>query len=394
MRICHVTSHLPPDQAANALLPMHLGEWARAAGDTCVFVAQPPRAIGLATATALAGIQRTLPGDVVWFEPRRPSWRVPVVSHAASLADAIRLWRVAGAALRAADVVHVHSNGLLPEAASLLASWLRVPVVLTLYGTEIWHYRRRKVGVDLFARAYRSAAQVTFYSQGLLDRALEHGLTRAGLSVVYPPVAGYFTPAGDATRQQARETLGLRERHVLVNVTRLHPLAGQRYLIEAMPAVLGLHPDTRLVFCGTGPLRSELEDLVGALGIADHVTFAGLLDNRMVASYYAAADLFVLPSLLEACPTVAIEALASGTPVVSTDNPGGVELQRLFGGDVRIVPRENPGALSAAISLFLNNPQRARPGTGETIAREFAPAIVARRFADVYRLAAPGASLD
>jgi hypothetical protein len=85
-----------------------------------------------------------------------------MVSHAASLADVIRLWRVASAALRAADVVHVHSNGLLPEAASLLASWLRVPVVLTLYGTEIWHYRRRKVGVNLFTRAYRSAAQVTF----------------------------------------------------------------------------------------------------------------------------------------------------------------------------------------------------------------------------------------
>jgi hypothetical protein len=65
MRICHVTSHLPPDQAANALLPMHLGEWARAAGDTYVFVAQPPRAIGTATASAHARIGRTLPGDVV-----------------------------------------------------------------------------------------------------------------------------------------------------------------------------------------------------------------------------------------------------------------------------------------------------------------------------------------
>ncbi|MEK6629688.1 MAG: glycosyltransferase family 4 protein, partial [Acidobacteriota bacterium] len=118
-------------------------------------------------------------------------------------------------------------------------------------------------------------------------------------------------------------------------------------------------------------------------------TFAGLVDNRTVASYYAAADLFVLPSLLEACPTVAVEALASGTPVVSTDNPGGVELHHLFGDDVRIVPRENSGALSAAISSFLNDPQRTRPGTGETIAREFAPAVVARRFAAVYRLAAP-----
>jgi hypothetical protein len=44
VRICHVTPHLPPDQAANALLPYHLGCWARDAGDEVSFIAHPPRA--------------------------------------------------------------------------------------------------------------------------------------------------------------------------------------------------------------------------------------------------------------------------------------------------------------------------------------------------------------
>ena len=73
-----------------------------------------------------------------------------------------------------------------------------------------------------------------------------------------------------------------------------------------------------------------------------HVTFAGLVDNALVARYCAAADLFVLPSLLEALPTVAVEALACGTPVVSSDNPGGVELHGVFGDDVAVVPKEQP----------------------------------------------------
>ena len=63
--------------------------------------------------------------------------------------------------------------------------------MLTLYGTEIWHYRRRWP-VDPFTRAYRGADAVAFYSQGLHDRALELGLTRGNLSVVYPPVAASF----------------------------------------------------------------------------------------------------------------------------------------------------------------------------------------------------------
>ena len=142
-------------------------------------------------------------------------------------------------------------------------------------------------------------------------------------------------------RAALRQRLGLTRRHVLVNVKRLHPLAGQRHLLDAMPAVLRAHPDTELVICGTGALRPELEAQAAALGITPHVRFAGLVDNEIVADYNRAADVFVLPSLLEALPTVAVEALACGTPVVSADHPGGVELHRLFGDDVAVVPRED-----------------------------------------------------
>ena len=138
--------------------------------------------------------------------------------------------------------MHVHSNGLLPEVAGLLASRAGTPVVLTLYGTEIWHYRARRGGLDLFTRMYRAARHVTFYSGALRDRAVELGLTRGGMSVIYPPVAGYFARAGEGERRAARVELGLRGSNVLVNVKRLHPLAGQRRLLDAMPSVLRAHP--------------------------------------------------------------------------------------------------------------------------------------------------------
>jgi phosphatidyl-myo-inositol dimannoside synthase len=372
MRIVHVTPHLPPDQAANALLPFQLGEWARRRGDSVQFLAHPPQ-FGAPTARE----------NVTWI-PRRRRTRIRRLLRFDSIAAARRIRHAAEPLIAAADIVHVHSNGLLAEIGAAVAHDVRKPIVLTLYGTEIWHYRRKRFGPDLFTRAYRNAAAVTFYSERLLERARELGLSRPGCRAIYPPVAEAFTYHDAAAKLQVRRALGISATHLLVNVKRLHPLAGQRYLIEAMPLVLREHPDTVLVICGTGALHAELEAHARTTGVAEHVRFAGLLENAAIARYCAAADLFVLPSLLEALPTVAVEALASGTPVVSSDNPGGVELHGVFGDDVAVVPREQPGPLGDAINTALHEGRRTRPATATTIERRFRADAVAAQYWALY----------
>jgi glycosyltransferase involved in cell wall biosynthesis len=192
-------------------------------------------------------------------------------------------------------------------------------------------------------------------------------------------------------QREARRGLGITARHLLVNVKRLHPLAGQRYLIEAMKPIVARYPGTHLVICGTGALLPELQAVARSAGVERDVTFAGLVDNALVARYCAAADLFVLPSVLEALPTVAVEALASGTPVVSSDNPGGVELNGVFGDDVRVVPKENAAALAGAIGDFLSAPRRTRPAAQASIETRFRAAAAARQYWDVYADAMPAA---
>jgi glycosyltransferase involved in cell wall biosynthesis len=317
--------------------------------------------------------------------PRQPAGALRRALRVGSIVNAWRIRRDAAPLVDAADVVHVHSNGLLAETGALLANARRKPVVLTLYGTEIWHYRRRRFGPDLFTRAYRAAGAVAFYSERLLERARDLGLGRANSYVVYPPVARTFTFHDERARQQARESLGVGEPHLVVNVKRLHPLAGQRYLIEALG--LARTADVRLVVCGAGPLLPELQAVARSAGVERQVTFAGLVDNATVARYCAAADLFVLPSVLEALPTVAVEALASGTPVLSSDNPGGLELHSRFGADVAIVPRENARALADAMIDFLRRPRRTAAQTAELIERDFRPEAVAAKYWDLYRRA-------
>lgn len=373
MRILHVTPHLPPDQAANALLPWQLGTWAREQGDEVDYVAHAARAGGRAP----------LPGPVEWIARRRGG-PIDRLLRIGSIRSAWLIRRVLMPRIARADVVHVHSNGLLAELAILLARSLRKPTVLTLYGTEIWHYEPKRHWPDLFTRAYRAATYVTFYSDRLMTRAHDLGLGRRDASVVYPPVGPTFAWHDEEAQAAAREALGIASRHLLLNVKRLHPLAGQRFLIEALSEVVRVHPDTRLVMCGTGPLGDELKSAARSFGVERHVMFAGLVDNATVARYCAAADLFVLPSLLEALPTVAVEALACGTPVVSSDNPGGLELNDLFGPDVAIVPKEQPLALAGAIVHFLRNRRRTLPATREVLEREFRPAAVAQRYRAIY----------
>ena len=373
MRILHVTPHLPPDQAANALLPWQLGNWARDAGDTVEYLAHPSHAGGRAE----------LAGAATWV-PRRRGGFFDRTLRFGSVMSAWRIQRALAPLVARADLVHAHSNGLLSELAVLAAIEAKKPAILTLYGTEIWHYQRKRGRPDLFTRAYHEASYVTFYSDRLMSRAFELGLRRRNAQVIYPPVGEGFAWHGDEQQTEERAALGIGNRHLLLNVKRLHPLAGQRILIEAMMDVVHAHPDTRLVICGTGPLRDDLQAAARSAGVERHVDFTGLVDNVAVARYCAAADLFVLPSLLEALPTVAVEALACGTPVLSSDNPGGLELNGLFGPDVTIVPGEQPIALAKAITHFLQHKRRTLAGTRDVIEREFRPRAVAAQYWKIY----------
>jgi glycosyltransferase involved in cell wall biosynthesis len=176
-------------------------------------------------------------------------------------------------------------------------------------------------------------------------------------------------------------------------VKRLHPLAGQTFLVEAMPEILLRHPKAKLYIAGEGEARKELESRIASLDLKGAVTLLGLVDNRDLPRYYHAADLFVLPSRLEAFPTVAAEALASGLRVVSADHPGGIELQGLFPDDVDLVPRERSEPLAEAILKALSRETSSSAKTRDRIERELRPQAAVLAYLEIYRRAIRGESV-
>ena len=111
---------------------------------------------------------------------------------------------------------------------------------------------------------------------------------------------------------------------------------------------------------GEGDLRPALEAKARDLGLAAKVRFLGMLDNDTLWRFYAAADLFVLPSRLESWGTVMLEALACGTRVVATDTVGGVEVHAHFPDDVMLAPKENAAGLATVIAHALARDGQAR----------------------------------
>jgi glycosyltransferase involved in cell wall biosynthesis len=144
----------------------------------------------------------------------------------------------------------------------------------------------------------------------------------------------------------------------LLCVAALSRRKGHRVLLEALCEAAGV----RLTLAGDGPERTALEALARELGVADRVRFLGAVPHDEVPALYAGADAFCLPSFAEGLPTVLIEAMACGLPVVATNVMGTAELVE-DGVSGYVVPPARPDRIAAALRALAEDPElRARTG--------------------------------
>ncbi len=148
-----------------------------------------------------------------------------------------------------------------------------------------------------------------------------------------------------------------KEKPIVIGVGRLTKEKDFETLIKAF-ALVKKEIDARLVILGEGEERAKLEKLVKKLGLQNSVWMPGFVNNPY--KYIAKADVFVLSSLYEGLPNVLIEAIAVGTPVISTDCLSGPREILLDGKGGDLVNVGDYYSLAKSIIKYLKNPQYAK----------------------------------
>jgi glycosyltransferase involved in cell wall biosynthesis len=156
----------------------------------------------------------------------------------------------------------------------------------------------------------------------------------------------------DVNREALRQEFNLpANARVVVTVSVLRPGKGIDVLLRAAVLV----PDAYFLIVGDGPLRAKWEALARAVGVAERVRWAGY--RRDVDVILPCCDLFVLPSLEDAFPTVLLEAMASGLPVIASAVGGIPEIVTPDVTGLLVAPGD-PQSLAASIADLLNDATR------------------------------------
>jgi glycosyltransferase involved in cell wall biosynthesis len=256
-------------------------------------------------------------------------------------------------------LLNVHMHGYGATTFGRLCAWrLRIPSILHEHanlGDTPWF---QKAADRLLAPQTDLAIAVSTSTAEFTIRARLMPEERTKVVYLGAPLEEFARPRGAAEVAAARRALGIEAGTVAVGtVTRLMPSKGNRYLVEAAPAVLARHPNARIFIVGEGELQTGLESEARALGLGDRLVFTGF--KRDVAGVLSALDIVAFPSLWEGTPLTVFETLAMGKPIVATDADG---LRDVLtdGGDALVVPKANAPALADAICSLIADPDRAR----------------------------------
>jgi phosphatidylinositol alpha-1,6-mannosyltransferase len=197
-----------------------------------------------------------------------------------------------------------------------------------------------------------------------------------------------FNPSRHAEGLEVRTALGLRDRPVVVCVSRLMPRKGQDTLIKAWPQIKQLTPDAALLLVGGGPHRKKLDELVRALDLESDVVMTGTVPWEQLPAHYAAGDVFAMPCRtrnkgldVEGLGIVYLEASATGLPVIAGDS-GGAPDAVISGVTGEVVPGRSPASLVDAVTKLLADPERARQmgaAGREWVEREWRWDVIASR---------------
>lgn len=293
------------------------------------------------------------------------------------------------------DVVNLHVPQVDAALVALIARLRKKPVVLTYHcdlkmpaglinqlAGKAAHLANRVSAnaADVIVHNTRDFAEHSLFLRDYLDK----------LSVIQPPIEVTLTDQDTLKAFQKRQKIE-GDQCIVGMAARLAAEKGVEYLVDAMPAVLKAVPGTRVIFLGEyqhvfgeEAYMQKLLPMIEKLG--DHWTFLGVVSEEEKAAFFKVCDVLVLPSInsTESFGMVQVEAMVSGTRVITTDLPG-VRQPVQSTGMGQIVPVRDADALAKAIIDELTLQKGVEDAIFRKINEFYAPETVAKAYEDLYQ---------
>jgi colanic acid/amylovoran biosynthesis glycosyltransferase len=261
--------------------------------------------------------------------------------------------------------IHAHFAGMAARTAYWIREFFGIPFSFTAHANDIFAPREFAISLEKLIASAAAIVTVSDYSVRLLQERFPHASGK--VRRVYNGVdLSRFSPSAFDNSKPA-----------IVSVGRLIEKKGFADLIKACALLRSAGTTLQCSIIGEGPLEKTLRGQIAAEGLEHSVELTGPQTQAQIAERLAHATMFVLPCTREAdggmdnLPTVIMEAMAAGVPVISTPL-GGIPEMVGPGENGELIPEHDPAALADAIQRLLNDPALARRyGTrGREIARE------------------------
>lgn len=221
------------------------------------------------------------------------------------------------------DLLHVHYA--IPHASAaymakqiLSKTGITIPVVTTLHGTDITLVGRDKTYAPVVTFSINESDAITAVSNNLREETYRSFKIEKDIEVIhnFVDVSRFRRRGIDAFRR----VIAPKGERILMHASNFRKIKRIEDVVRIFANVVKTVP-SKLLFVGDGPERPAAESLARELGVCDHIRFVG--KQEQMEEIMAIADLFLLTSEYESFGLVALEAMAAGVPVIST-NAGGI----------------------------------------------------------------------
>lgn len=220
------------------------------------------------------------------------------------------------------DLIHCHMTWTAGYVGSVLKHELDIPFLLTVHENRELFVDQLESSNDKIDRTWRDADAII-----RVNRRDNAALQQFNDDVYYVPNGFSTDRIRRVPKREARAELGVDpDENLLFALGHLKERKGFHHLIDVLPDVVERAGDVTCAIGGHGGMHGQLEEQIEKLGLEDSVHLLGYVDTDDLKHWLSACDAFVLPSYSESFGLVQLEAMACGSPVVSTYNGGSEEV--------------------------------------------------------------------